>query len=227
MTSTTGAIRAAWTGIAFPTLFAASVLISNPPADNASDAQWTANYSSTSEQARHLATGLLLVLAGVTLAAFFVCVWQRIHAAVPTISPLPIVVAAASAACICAGGVVMAFVSGGELIGTYPLPRADVLRLSNDLGFALVGVAGMVPAALAIACLSVQGRSTGVLGRRTYVLGIVVAIALLGAVAFVPVLALLVWTVVIAVQLLRGSAVPAPSTSRSRTRPPVRSTARR
>ena len=122
----------------------------------------------------------------------------------PNVSPLPLVAAAASAACICAGGVVMAFVSGVELIGSYPLPGADVLRLSNDLGFALVGVAGMVPAALAVACLSVQGRTAGLFGRRTVVLGIVVAIALLGAIAFVPVIALLVWTVVVAVQLLRA-----------------------
>ena len=98
----------------------------------------------------------------------------------------------------------MACVSGGELIGSYPLPGADVLRLSNDLGFALVGVAGMVPAALAVVCLSVQGRAAGLLGRRTFVLGIVVAIALLGAIAFFPVVALLIWTVVVATQLLRA-----------------------
>lgn len=196
--------REAWAGIAFALLFAAGVIVSNPPADNASDAQWIANYSATSEQGRHLATGLLLVLAGVTFAAFIVCVWRRIRVAEPSVSPLPLVAAAASAACICAGGVVMAYVSGGELLGTYPLPHADVLRLSNDLGFALVGVAGMIPAALAVACLSVQGKRAGVLGRRTYVLGIAVAIALLGAIAFVPIIALLIWTVVVAAQLLRG-----------------------
>jgi hypothetical protein len=196
--------REAWTGIAFPVLFLASIVVSNPPADNVPDAQWTANYATPSEQARHLATGILLVLAGVTLAAFFVCVWRRIRSNVPQLSPLPLVAAATSAACMCAGGVVMAAVSGGELIGKYPLPGADVLRLTNDLGFALVGVAGMVPAALAVACLSVQGKAGGVLGRRTFVLGIVVAIALLGAIAFIPVLALLIWTVVVAIQLLRA-----------------------
>ncbi len=196
--------REAWTGIAFPVLFIASVVVSNPPADNVPDARWTANYATASEQARHLATGILLVLAGVTLAAFFVCVWRRIHNDVPKVSPLPLVAAATSAACICAGGVVMAYVSGGELIGSYPLPSADVLRLSNDLGFALVGVAGMVSAALAVVCLSVQGRAAGLLGRRTFVLGIVAAIALLGAIAFLPIVALLIWTVVVAAQLLRA-----------------------
>src|SRR6185437_10069988 len=129
--------RDAWTGIAFPVLFIASVAASNPPADNATDVKWIANYTGTSEQARHLTTGVLLVLAGLSLAAFLTAMWRRIREVTPSISPLPLVAAAASAACMAAGGVVMAFVSGGELFGKYRLPSADVLRLSNDLGFAL------------------------------------------------------------------------------------------
>ena len=41
-----------------------------------------------------------------------------------------------------AGGMVMGYISGGEIVGNYPLPSADLLRMSNDLGFALAGVAG-------------------------------------------------------------------------------------
>jgi len=195
--------REAWTGIAFPVLFLASIAVSNPPADNASNAKWIANYTGSSEQARHLATGVLLVLAGLCLASFMTALWRRIRDIAPSISPLPLVASAASAACIAAGGVVMAFVSGGELFGKYPLPSADVLRLSNDLGFALVAVAGMLAAALAVVCLSVQGSAAGVFGRRTRIFGIVVSIVLLAAVAFVPVFALLIWTAFMAIQLLR------------------------
>src|SRR5690348_9863359 len=107
--------REAWTGIAFPVLFLASIAVSNPPADNASNAKWIANYTGSSEQARHLATGVLLVLAGLCLASFLTSLWRRIRNVTPSISPLPLVASAASAACIGAGGVVMAFVSGGEL----------------------------------------------------------------------------------------------------------------
>lgn len=196
--------REAWTGIAFPILFLASVLVSNPPADNASNAKWIADYTGRSEQARHLATGILLVLAGLCLAAFLTALWRRIREVAPGISPLPLVAAATSAACIGAGGVVMAFVSGGELMGKYPLPSPDVLRLSNDLGFALVAVGGMLAAALAVVCLSRQGWTSGVLGRKTYVFGVIVSVVLLAAVAFVPVLALLLWSVVVAVQWMRS-----------------------
>ena len=195
--------REAWTGLAFPVLFLASVAISNPPADNASNARWIANYTGSSEQARHLMTGLLLVLAGLCLAAFFTALWRRIREVTPSLSPLPLVAAASSAACIAAGGVVMAFVSGGELLGKYPLPSAQVLRLSNDLGFALVGVAGMLAASLAVACLSVQANAAGVIGRKTYVFGVVVAVALLFGMLFVPVIALVVWAPLVAIQWMR------------------------
>ena len=162
---------------------------SNPPADNASNARWIANYTGSSEQARHLLTGVLLVLAGLCLAAFFTALWRRIREVTPSLSPLPLVAAASSAACIAAGGVVMAFVSGGELLGKYPLPSAEVLRLSNDLGFALVGVAGMLAASLAVVCLNIQANAAGVIGRKTYVFGVIVAIALLFGMLFVPVIA--------------------------------------
>jgi hypothetical protein len=194
-----------WTGIAFPVLFLASIGASNPPADSASDAKWIANYTGNTSDARHLATGLLLVLAGLSLASFLTALFRRIRAAAPgrSFSPLPLVAAATSAACICAGGVVMAAVAGGELFGNYPLPGADVLRLSNDLGFALVSVGGMTAAALAIVCLSVQGRSAAIHSRRTSIFGIVVAVVLLASIAFVPIAAALLWTLVIAVQWLR------------------------
>jgi hypothetical protein len=197
----------AWTGIVFPVLFIASIAASNPPADSATDQKWIANYTGNSNDARHLITGLLLVLAGLSLASFLTAVWRRIRDTDPSRSwsPIPLVAAAASAACIAAGGVVMAAVAGGELFGKYPLPGADVLRLSNDLGFALVSVGGMSAAALAVGCLSVQGRTAGVIGRRTSVLGIVVAIVLLASVAFLPIVAVLIWTVVVAVQWLRGA----------------------
>jgi hypothetical protein len=196
--------REAWTGIAFPILFLASVAVSNPPADKASNATWVANYATRSEQAHHLATGILLVLAGLCLASFLTALWRRIRDVTPSISPLPLVAAGTSAAGIAAGGVVMAFVSGGELIGKYPLPAADVLRLGNDLGFALVSVVGMLAAALAIACLSAQGRRAGIFGRRLHFFGIVVAVALLFAIVFIPVAAILLWAPIVAIQWIRA-----------------------
>jgi hypothetical protein len=122
-----------------------------------------------------------------------------------SLSPLPIVVAAVSAACIAAGGIAMGAVSGAELTGSYPLPGADILRFSNDLGFALAGVAGMFAAGLSVAGLSIQGYRLGLIGRKARFFGIAVGVVLLASIAFFPIIALLIWVVVTAIQSLRSA----------------------
>jgi len=67
----------------------------------------------------------------------------------------------------------------------------------------MVGVAGMLAAALSVAHLSLLARSAGVFGRKLTVLGLGVAVVLLGAIAFVPIVALLIWAVIASITLLR------------------------
>ena len=199
-------------GPAFAVLFVLSVVVSSPPADNVSDATWIANYAGHGHQIQHVATGLLLVLAGLCLMTFLTTLWRRIADRRPEpTSPLALVAAGAAAACISAGGVLIATVSASELAGSYPLPGVDVLRLTNDVGFGLVAVGGMWAAALAVAVLSAQGRAAGVLGTRMAAFGWVVAILLLFSLLFVPIIALLIWAVVVGVSCFRGrdSAEPA------------------
>jgi hypothetical protein len=196
----------ALSGVAFVVLFVISVAASSPPADNAPDSRWIASFSGHANQAGHLATGLLLVLAGLSLMAFLTGIFQRIAFAGVgrRLSPLPLVAAGVSASCIAAGGIVMGVISGGELMGSYPLPGADVLRLTNDLGFALAGGAGMIAAGLSVACLSVQGYRVGLIGGKARIFGIAVGIVLLGSIAFVPIIALLIWVVFMAIRSLRS-----------------------
>ena len=102
----------------------------------------------------------------------------------------------------------MAVVSGAALTSSTPIPNADVLRLANDIGFAFVGVAGMAAAALSIACLSFEAHATGFFGRRLLVFSIVVAVILLASIAFVPIVALLIWLVVVSIVLMRRAVDP-------------------
>src|SRR5579871_3104223 len=124
------------TGIAFVVCFIGSVVGSNALADGASDKDWVANYTGRTNQTQHLLTGILLVAAAICLLSFLTSLWTRIaEARRPALtSPLPLVAAGASAACIAVGGILMAGVSGSLLIGPMPMPGADVLRLTNDLG---------------------------------------------------------------------------------------------
>ncbi|HWY89260.1 MAG TPA: hypothetical protein VNY31_01175 [Solirubrobacteraceae bacterium] len=199
--------------IAFVVLFIASIAISSVPSATASDADWVAAYASHGKQVGHFATGILLVLAALSLVTFLTDLWTRVVAARQprSVSPLPVVAAGISAACIAAGGVLMASISASALIGSAPIPRAEVLRFGNDVGFGMVGVAGMLAASLSIACLSLQARSAGVFSPRLTKFSLVVAVLLLGSVAFVPILALLIWLIVVTVALRRSSTARGPA----------------
>jgi hypothetical protein len=198
-----------YAGLAYVVFFLASVIVSNPPADNASDGKWIANYTGQSEQFRHLATGFLLLLAGLALMTFLVALWRRIAAADPAELPsrLPVAAAATAAALMGAGGMVMGYISGGEIFGHYPLPGVDLLRMSNDLGFALAGIAGAWSAAVAVATLSVQGHAAGVFGGRMRAAGIVTALVLILSPLFIPIVALLAWVLAAAVMWIRRPAL--------------------
>jgi hypothetical protein len=198
---------APYTGIAFVVFFLASVAVSSVPSDTASDNAWRTAYATQSKQAGHLATGVLLVLAGLSLMSFLTYLWTRVVEARDSqaVSPLPVVAAGVSAACIAVGGVLMAAASGSALLYSQPIPGADVLRLGNDAGFAMVGVAGMLAAALSIACVSVQARAAGIFGARVTRFSLVVAVILLASVAFVPILALPIWLLAVTVTLNRSA----------------------
>jgi hypothetical protein len=196
-----------YAGIAYVICFLASVTVSSPPADNASNQKWIANYTGHSEQARHLATGILLLLAGLALMTFLVALWRRIAEAEPTAPPsrLPIAAAATAAATTGAGGMVMGYIAGGEILGRYPLPSVDLLRMSNDLGFALAGIAGAWSAAVAVATLSIQGHAAGVFGPRMRTGGVIAAGLLILSPLFIPIVALLAWVLTVAITWIRRS----------------------
>jgi hypothetical protein len=198
--------RGPWTAIAFVVFFLASVVVSNPPDDSAPDARWLASYATSGKQASHLATGVFLILASLCLAGFLTHLWTRIARTRPsqTISPLPIVAAGIAAACMAVGGALMGVVGGDMLLGSSPLPGADLLRFCNDLGFVMVGVPGMLAAALSIACLGIQAHTAGIFGTRLRAFSLVVAVILLASLEFIPIAALLIWLLVVGIALLRG-----------------------
>jgi hypothetical protein len=197
---------APFSGIAFIVFFIASVLVSSVPKDTAGDGAWIAAYATHSKQAGHLATGVLIVLAALCLMSFLTHLWTRVVIASEprSVSPLPIVAAAVAAAGIAGGGVLMAAASGSALLYSQPLPGAGVLRLCNDIGFAMVAIAGMSAAALSIVSVSRQARLAGIFGKGLSRFSFVVAIVLLASVAFVPILALVIWLVVVTVKLVRS-----------------------
>jgi hypothetical protein len=199
--------KAPLTGFAFVVLFLVSVVVSSPPADGATDAKWIASYTGTGHKAAHVVTGVCLVLAGLCLLSFITTLWMRVAAArhVERISPLPVVAAGVAAGCMAVGGVLM---GGAISVVSAPTPDANILRVCNDLGFVMVGLGGMLAAALSVAAISLQAHAANLFGHRMTVFGYVVAVILLASIAFVPIVALLAWLIVVAIALLRSDAPP-------------------
>jgi hypothetical protein len=77
------------------------------------------------------------------------------------------------------GGVLMAYIAGSELSGSYPLPSVDLLRFSNGFGFIVTGIPGMAATALCIAVLAGQARRAGVFGPKMAAFSWLVAAVLL------------------------------------------------
>jgi hypothetical protein len=198
-------------GIGVIVFFLGGVASSSPPGNNASNAQWVANFTGSGNLWSHVLSGVFLILAALCLMTFLTGMWQRISSARPagTTSPLPLVAAGAAATLMAVGGILMAYIAGSELIGTYPLPSADLLRLTNGLGFIVTGIPGMAAAALCITVLAVQARRAGLFGQRMAVFTWIVAAVLLLSFLFIPVLALMVW-IVVAIITARRQQLPLP-----------------
>lgn len=189
-------------GILFPVFFVGSVVASNVPADSASDRAWLADYTGTRNVDGHLVTAYCLVLAGLSLTVFLATLWDRVRGAQGrTPNVVPVVAAGVAGACMSVGGVLMGVVANSAL-RRYP----EVIRLGSDGGFAMVGVAAMLATSLSVACLSVMAQRAGLLNRTMSILGLVTAALLLAGVFFLPIGALVLWTIAAAIVLLRHPA---------------------
>jgi hypothetical protein len=193
-------------GIGFIVFFPGGVVSSSPPGNDAPNAQWVANYTGSGNLWGHVLSGVFLILAALSLLAFLTGMWQRISGARPagTTSPLPLAAAGVAATCMAFGGILTAYIAGSELSGSYPLPSADLLRLSNGLGFLVTGVPGMAATALCIAVLAGQARRAGVFGPKMAVFTWIVAAVLLLSYLFLPIVALMAWIVVAIVSARRA-----------------------
>ncbi len=206
-------------GLVFAVVFVIGVAASSPPNPDAPDAKWIADYTGHSNQVGHLVSGLALVVCGVSLMAFITGLWRRIAAQAPsgTPSPLPAIASAAAAACFAAGGLIMGWVSGTELGGAYPLPSAGLLRMSNELGFLMVGIGAMVSMSVALIGIAMQGYAAGLFGSKLRIATIVVGILVLAGETFVPVIIFVLWVAVMSIYLLRRPAAVATNDSQNRT----------
>jgi hypothetical protein len=193
--------------------------INQAPGDGASNLEWQKVYSNSGNQILFVVSGFMLVVASLCLLSFVTSLWSRIAAArrPQATSPLPLAATGLATAAIALGAVLAATVPGTMIFrahlaaGQLRLPSADILRLTAAAFFAFVSVAGMFGVALAIAGLGVQARSAGLFGRRFATTSIVVAIITLFSFGYYPMIAPMLWFLIVSIMLLRRNSLVAKS----------------
>jgi prepilin signal peptidase PulO-like enzyme (type II secretory pathway) len=101
-----------------------------------------------------------------------------------------------------AGGHVIAAVAAAVEFRDAPVTDPDFVRVLPQLGYGLFLVGGAFSAIVLVLTTSVLSLQTGVFPQWLAWLGILVAIVLLLAVIFLPMIALLIWVLAVSIVLL-------------------------
>jgi hypothetical protein len=214
VSTTSGAVReaparrtgpGAWLGIAFAVVLFAGFFIDDTPSSDASNAKWHDWYASSGHRAAMIVSAFLLAIAAVLLVSFLSTLWTRVAPVDErgARNPAPLALATLGAAGIATGGVVGAVVAGAMTFGDLPEPSPGILRFSDQIGYPILAVGGMLAVAAAIALLSVQAHRAGLFGRAMLVYGLIAAVGTALSFLFFPMLLTLIWFIAASVVLAR------------------------
>lgn len=198
-----------WAGIAgigSAVLLVIGFIVAGGPDYNESDRAWVAWFHDSAHRDAQIA-GMFLVLAALLLLiVFFVTICRQAVAAGGS--------AAASALAGAAGTMLVAIVAVGTGIhdgvsgavqfapNNFPVPRADVLRTLDNLGFGVGVAAGGFAAALFVACSAHALRGTAILPDWLVTAGYVVGVLLLFSFAFFPLFLLPLWVLIAGISVV-------------------------
>jgi hypothetical protein len=196
-----------WTmvsGIAFAVLFVAGILVgSDTPDYDADDNEWTDWFSDSGNRWTQIVGMILLVLSAVALVVFIATLVRMLRARPTTASIDAAQIAYGTGLILAAstafGAVALAQMSAAIEIGDIPVPAPDLLRTAEQLGFGLILVVGGIFAAVMVAAVSFAARGAGVLPNWLVMAGFVAAFILLFSVIFLPMAALPLWAIAVAV----------------------------
>lgn len=190
-------------GMAFAVLFVAGLLTSaGTPDYDAPPQEWADWYTDSGNRGMQVISMLLLVLSALSLLVFAAGLYRRLRSFSLDRHGWPLVALAAGvvlATLITVSAVAMSTVSAAmEFSPTdFPVPGADVAQVLEQLGFGVLLLGGGWAAALFVAAVSLSARGTAALPAWMATAGLVVAVLLLASVAFLPMLLLPIWALVV------------------------------
>lgn len=191
-------------GIAFVVLFFVGFIALDTPDTDAPVADWDAYFGDSGNRTETILSMFLIVLSGFAFLWFATSMRVRLRAAA-TAEQLRAVAAGAAllyVAMLVAGGIAFGNTAGAIEFGDTPVPDGDISRMFEQLGFALIMLAGGFASAVFVGVTSVLGRKAGVFPPWLAILGYVVAVILVFSFMFFPVLLLLVWVLIVSIRSL-------------------------
>jgi hypothetical protein len=209
-----GSKLAAVAGIASALSFLVGTAVLNVPT-KATDGELVSWWSSSSHQREALISMIAFTLAGLLFVVFLAHLRSRLVTSEGGDGTLTTIVFSAGllfVAMLFLAATVRGVISFAvkSPLAEQPLPSADLLRYLPQISYAVLGLCGLLSAALAMVVTSVLAFKTGVFGRWHAWLGLLCAAGLVAAnvlligVGAIP--AMLVWTVATSVALARSGA---------------------
>lgn len=196
-------------GIVFFVLFVVGFLISgDTPEYDAGNREWVEWFEDDANTNLQVVGMFLMVASAFALVCFLAVLTRRLRTTNrPELVNVAIGAGLVLAALIVVAGIainqVSAAITFGGGGGDYPVPRADVLRQSEQLGFGTALLGAGWAAVLLVGATSLAARGTDLLPRWLVTAGYVVAVLLLVSVFFIPFALLPLWVLAVSIVMLR------------------------
>ena len=198
-----------WMGIAFAVLFVAGFLVLPTPTDEKDSAKWARWWTDSGHRAGAVLGAYLMVVA---LLAFVWFMWD-LNRRLRDRGGMMITFGTVFVSLALVSALVRAAIPGGKLFGSTPVqPGADFARQFDNVGFAVLLVAGALAAGAFTATASYLTRRDAILPGWLTIAGYVVAVLMLAAGFFLPFVFFPLWVLVVSIVLVRRTAALAPAT---------------
>jgi len=196
-------------GIAFVVLFVAGFGAIPTPSNNKNTAQWAQWWNDSGHRAGAIVGAYLMVLGALAFVWFASSLRDQFGEGgrlMFTFGSMFAVIAVVSI-------MVRVSIPGAKQFGSTPLPAGgDLPRQFDQIGYAMLLVAGALAAGLFVGMASHLARRSGALPGWLTVAGYVVAVLQLAASLFFPFLLFLLWVFVASIVLMRRRRIGAPTT---------------
>jgi hypothetical protein len=202
-----------WAGIAFVVLFVAGFLVlSTPSSSKAKDTvKWQRWWLDSGHRAGAVIGAYLMVLGLLAFLWFLSSLRDRLGEG----GGLAVTFGSVFVAMGLVSALIRAAIPGGKIFASTPVPGSDFARQFDNIGMAILLVAGALAAGGFLIAASYLARQNGLLPGWLTIAGYLVGVLQLAAGLFFPFVLFVLWVLVATIVLLRRSAPTAatPATS--------------